>query len=224
VGNFIKTIIVIGTVVILISFSLATAMRKNKAIPGYLKYFYLLPLMQFLLSVKSIIYLLKISSAVDKYGLQFEKIIVALDLLFWMFFFTALFKNFRFNKFVKILGLISFSLIILYLINNIKSLDYDLIGFTNIVKCAFCIMYFFSIFSDIPNLDLKKDPKFWIISGLLFCSTVSTPVFLSAGYFRNYSSSYLTYTILAIGNSAIIIMHLLFIKGYLCIIQPRKIL
>jgi hypothetical protein len=162
VGNFIKSVVVIGTVVIFISFSIATAMRKNKAVPGYLKFFYLLPLIHFLLSVQSIIYLMKIPCAinVNKYGLQFEKIIVALDLLFWMFFFTALFKNFRFNKFVKILCLISVSLIIPYLINNIKSRDYDLIGFTNIIKCAFCIMYFFSIFSDIPNFDLKKDQKF----------------------------------------------------------------
>jgi hypothetical protein len=224
VGNFINTVVVIGTVVVFISFILATAMRKNKAVPGYLKNFYLLPLLHLLLSIRSILFMLDLYTNPKPYGMIIDKIICVTDLLFWMFFFGALFKNSLSIRYIKIVCLISGLLVTLYLVNNFKSHDYDLIGFTNIVKCAFCSMYFFSIFSGIPILNLKKEPRFWIISGLLFCATVSTPFFLSIGYFRHNSGLYTTGSVLAIANISIIIMHLFFIKGYLCIIQPRKLL
>jgi hypothetical protein len=150
-----------------------------------------------------------------------EKIFWAVDFLFWGYFFLQLFKNNAGRNYIKGIVLINLIIIIpMILCLTLGSKNYDIIGVTNIGKCLFCITYFFSIFKSVPKHHIKKEPGVWIISGLFFFSAVSTPVFLSAGYFRSYNSFEILYGIVAIGNISVIIMHLLFIKAYLCIINP----
>jgi hypothetical protein len=101
-----------------------------------------------------------------------------------------------------------------------KYVNYDIVGYTNIAKCLFCIIYFFLVFKNFPRLNLKNLPSFWIVSGLLFSAAVSTPIFLSIGYLRyNVKSPDIAFGVLAVADISIIIMHLFFIKAYTCVIR-----
>jgi len=224
VVNFIKTVVLIGTVVIFISFVLALCIRKNKNIPGYLRNFYLYPFIELLLSFLTVALILDLHKFQHGYANGIEKIFSVIDFLFWAYFFLELFRNSTFKKTVKIILVVFiFFIIPVVLVFSLHSLNYDIVGYTNIGKCILCIVYFFSLFTGLPNVNLKKDPTFWILSGVLFNTTISTPIFLSIGYFRSNNIFYMN-NMLAIGNISIIIMHLLFIKGYLCIIQQRRAL
>jgi hypothetical protein len=221
-GNFHTIVAIIGTFVIGISATAAFIIRKNKKIPFYLRYFYLYPLYAFLVSINTLA--LNFCSVYStRHGAKVEKLIVVVDFLFWGLFFINLFKDHS-SKSTKYIVYISFvgSLIFIQVVNSFSKSAYQGLGYANLGKCFLCIVYFYSLFKSPPSLSLKHEPAFWILTGLLFYSTLSIPVYLSINLFYANHYMHLISILFPLTNITIIIMHLLFLKGYICRIQQHK--
>jgi hypothetical protein len=84
----------------------------------------------------------------------------------------------------------------------------------------FSLIYFIKLFNDIPDKDLLKDSNFWIVIGIFFCSIVSYPLISLADYLSinkiNLNSNVLLLNVPIFCYS---IMHLMFIKSFLCSIR-----
>jgi hypothetical protein len=86
----------------------------------------------------------------------------------------------------------------------------------------FCFYYYYQLFKNIPTINLLKEPSFWIISGICFGMSAHIP-FSTFGYYLYHNLSRQIYLSLAIiGVLSYGIMHLFFIKGFLCIIRKQS--
>ena len=84
----------------------------------------------------------------------------------------------------------------------------------------FSLFYLIKLFREIPDKDLMKDSNFWIVIGVFFCSIVSYPLISLADYLSIHKISLSTNILLL--NVPIFcysVMHLLFIKSFLCSIR-----
>ncbi len=147
-------------------------------------------------------------------------------LIFWRQFFISVLPDFLFKNWIKYASIV---LLVLIVPSGIISMQSKLHHFyfivaANLCTLLFCLVYIYSIFSGVPESILKHQSSFWIIVGVLFYTAVTAPIFLGYYYLGNSNIKSLLYILFPLTNIAIIIMHLLFIKAYLCIIRPPKVL
>lgn len=213
-----KTVIYVGTIIIFISFLFAFLNRRSSAIPSYLRHFYLYPLFVLLVSANTIAGFL-IDSYPSDIGIFMEKILTVIDFAFWTFFFYSV--NTIIAPRLKKLVLIIFLLTLLptLVINTYERFTYVSLSVFNFSKCLFCLLYFSNLFKMLQTVSLKKDPVFWIVLGLFFYTAVTIPIYVTTTYLHQKISNSLL--LFPLTNIAIIIMHLLFIKGHLCVINRK---
>ena len=217
--QFHKIVVLSGTLVILVSFILAYWNRNTKSISSYFRRFYIYPLIVLLLSVNTILYIYVKPLALST-SILIEKIFFIFDFVFWVYiFYRLLGDESRGRKYLMILSVTT--LTIALSLNPINLSPYISLGVLNICKCLFCLIYFFKLFSSPQTVVLKYDPIFWIVAGVFFYTTVSTPIYLTTAYLDPNTDT-LRKILFPITNMAIIVMHLLFIKGQLCIIRHRR--
>jgi hypothetical protein len=78
-----------------------------------------------------------------------------------------------------------------------------------------CLIYYNDIFSAFTIPNLSKEPSFWIVTGIMFYSIITTPLQFFFFYGRSLSDGYgILYT--SSNGTAYILMYLLFIKAYTC--------
>ena len=86
----------------------------------------------------------------------------------------------------------------------------------------FCIIYYYQLFQNLPTINLQKEPSFWIISGVFFAMTISTPILTSMEYLENKIPIFTYFLFHGFLSFAFTIMYLFFIKAFICTIQMRK--
>jgi hypothetical protein len=213
--------IIFGTAVIFCSFIMALKItKKNTSL--HLKFFYLYPLLALCLSIFTIT-----NNFVFTYSKLtvaiVENIYILLEPLFWGYFFLKLFDNKKAFFLTKIIFIFSVCLIIYLVVkNNLQNYNLQVLAINNLSYVFYCSIYFFDLFKNDPVKKLKSDTTFFIITGLFFYSAFSLPLFPVSDYFRSSNYS-LTVSIIWTVNFIIIIMHLFFIKGYLCLIKQTKV-
>ena len=220
--SFLKIEIVIGTIVILCSLVLSLfAFRKENTLT-HLRRFYLYPLLAFYLSTVTF---------TDEFIITFSKstitiaqyIYIFLEPIFWGTFFMILFRNKKRIALIRTIFIITLSLITFLAIrSNFNSHNHQIVSISNLSFTFYCGIYFFDLFRGEPIKLIKSDPTFYIVVGLFFYSALSLPFFSLSDYFKR-SNSFLYPMIICFLNLTIIIMHLFFIKGYLCLIKPTKV-
>lgn len=215
-----SVVIILGTFVIVISttFSVLIRQRSNKL---YLRFFFINPFLALLISINTILnryfFLLKKETFIIQY------LFLIFDLVFWAFFFQIIARNHQEKIFHKIVLAVSGLLIVvLFLSSDLTRSNLHIVSLFSLCKTIFCISFFHGLFSDIPYKNIKSEPLFWICCGLLFYSALSIP-FYSLRDFIYLNFPLLAQDIFAISNVLIIIMHLFFIKAYLCIIRQRRV-
>lgn len=88
-----------------------------------------------------------------------------------------------------------------------------------IVLMGSCCFYFFELFKNFPFKNIKKEPSFWIATGLLFFLACTLPYSLIENYLRkNYYDLMLNFY--SIFYIFYILLFCMIIKSYLC--QPTK--
>jgi hypothetical protein len=223
-GNFHKIVIITGTVVIFLSFIISFQIRKQSSTPEYLRRFYLYPLLTLLLSLNTLAFDV-FETGSKEVQVTIEKVIFTLDFIFFAYFFKLVLTDSPLKKLAHqvFICVMLFTIPIILITIQQTLFHYFFRSFHNIGKFLFCLIYIYSIFRSSPRLILKEDAAFWIVMGLLFYSSITVPIFL--GYYYLAINKYVDILsiLFPLTNISIIIMHLLFIKGYLCTARLPKI-
>ncbi len=123
----------------------------------------------------------------------------------------------------KIIFVIFFALIALLLVTgNIKKINGPAFATANLGLTIFCIIYYYRLFNDLPILNLRTEPSFWIITGIFFCMTLHIPMYATFNYLNNKVTSPSYIVLKSVAAFCFAIMHLFFIKAYLCSVRPHK--
>jgi len=168
---------------------------------------------------------------IQKYGYIFSKnvsVVLQSSLLLFHFIFLSLFI-YRVlptkidSKEIKILFFLLL-LIIIYCVftNDLTIPAYKAYSFTNFGLVLFCCFYYLQLFESMPTINLLKEPSFWIISGVFFCMCATIPLTSLRGYLYHNIPYNLYLSMGGIGFFAYGVMHLFFIKAYLCSISQPK--
>ena len=86
----------------------------------------------------------------------------------------------------------------------------------------FCIFYYNQLFRLPPTLNLLKEPSFWIITGVFFGMSSTIPVSFMGGYLYHNLPKNIYFSITTIVPFGYGMMHLFFIKAFLCPVQICK--
>jgi hypothetical protein len=91
---------------------------------------------------------------------------------------------------------------------------FEVIVIENILLVIPILLYYKSLFNPPFIRNLTNDPIFLIMTGVLFCFSISIPVFLFSRMLAHYDSE-VYYYLYMINSIAYITMHIFFIKAYL---------
>lgn len=92
----------------------------------------------------------------------------------------------------------------------------------NSILVILCLKFFIDLFQSAPNRILMKDPSFWIVIGIFICLSITIPIFLLHKLLIDNLSPSVFQIINAIIGIAYSLMHLFFIKGFLCSLQMKQ--
>lgn len=216
-----KIEIIVGTLIILCSLAFSLILRMTITGPSYFKNFYLYPLLVFILSLITVTNYCIITIP-NIYINVFENFILIIENIFWGIFFLN-FSNRKTRKYFKIIFIFSISIVlVITVINKFSNLNHKIAAITNLGFTLYCLKYFISLFKNEPIKKITDEPMFWIVTGLFFYSVFSVPLFPLCEYFKNQNSYTLSLAFLSVINLVVIIMHLFFIKGCLCLIRQHK--
>jgi hypothetical protein len=153
-----------------------------------------------------------------------QNILFLLDLLFWYIFFFILLTDKKTRDILFYLFLITL-FIALYMLffSKADKNNLHIVALGSICKSVYCIIFFYKLFKNLFYQRILKEPAFWIVSGLIFYSSLSLPFYTLHSYLKSKFSLLISYNIFSISNMLIIIMHLFFIKAYLCTIRVYKV-
>jgi hypothetical protein len=155
-----------------------------------------------------------------------DYLLTIIELLTFIIFFRSEIKNNRVKNILLLLGSLFCVYFLIELIldskfplsvsDNTQSRVYTIEAIVLLGGCSF---YFIEIFRNFPFKNIKREPSFWVTTGLLFFLSCTLPYSLSENYLRKnyyqlminfYSIFYIFYTIL----------FFMIIKAYLC--QKKK--
>lgn len=217
-----KIEVALGSIAILLSLLGAISICVKPKLPKYLRVFYLYPLLGLVISLVTITN--TFFYEFSKYFISVcESLYVILEPIFWGYFFLLFFENTKTKSLVKIISSILILLTLILVINSGgKGYNHEVMSINNLSYCFYCTIYFVNLFRTDPVLKIYNEPVFWIISGVFFYSAVSLPLFPFSDYYQRMNSRELFLPFISAINLVIIIMHLLFIKGYQCLIKQIK--
>lgn len=215
-----NTVIWVGTVVIIISLIISVLYPKKNI--KYMERFFFVILIALALSINSIF-----GSLFFLYNIKLfvfiQSCLDLLDLIFWTFFFLKLLPDKK-NKIIISIFFITSLLFsfIFFFHNNLDKSNLQILVVFNVCKSVFCILFYHTLFKNLTYQNILSEQAFWIVNGLIFYSSLSLPFYGLNFYIKEQFSPLISNNIFSISNMLIIIMHLFFIKAYLCRIQVHK--
>lgn len=215
---FHKTVVFIGSIVLLITFITSLMNWRKISNEKALNIFFIVPFIGILSSVNSLL-----TSVFNVYDYQLagliERFLVMLDLFYWIYFFSCLGIKVANKKIYEILIASITSLIFIFVsLNHIDNkFHHYTISFFYSIEITFCFIYIKNVFVNPPRQILKTNPIFLIVTGLLIRCAVAIPTHLASEimYVGKHLDEYLF--IFPLANIAIIIMHFHFIYAFICI-------
>lgn len=147
-------------------------------------------------------------------------------ILFYNFYSYVLVK--RENKIILqiliVIFLIFFVIILAFLQNKYSTESFiaiyknhiivEQIVICNILLVIPTLIYYKSLFNPPYKKNLTNDPIFLIMTGILFCFSLSTPIFLFSRMLVHYNRE-IYYYLFMINSTAYLTMHVFFIKAYI---------
>lgn len=204
------------------SFVISVKYGHKNDLPGYMKGFYWYPLVALIILIPTYI-MARFANGVDPWGKLLLNLSIIFHYTFLSLFVLRVIPSSANNIIYKIVFYIFLSLILIVLvINDYSKNNFDAYSIANFGLLIFCLFYYFNIFNNIPDLNLLNDASFWIITGVFFAMSVHLPsfFFMSYLYDKIFMDSYRP--LMSIPRICYGIMHLFFIKAYLCAIRPQK--
>jgi hypothetical protein len=140
-------------------------------------------------------------------------------------FISSVLPNKQEFKYSNLFILSFFCLSLIFLLFN-KTIKANSVPFAiaNLGLVLYCIIYYYRLSKEPIQLNLFKEPSFWIISGIFICMSASIPINSLHEYLKGESSIDLTHrkNLFGIGYFAYGCFHLFLIKAYLCSTSPQK--
>jgi len=188
--------------------------NRNKNIPPYMKGFYFYPLVGLIMILFFWLDYIKISPN------NLFQTINTLSLIFHYYFLASFIC-----KVLKLQGIFDFERILFWIFLSIIicSEVYDFLNktrisfiVTNTFLLFFCICYYNKLFKNISVINLTDEPSFWVITGVFLGMGITLPFYIFNQYLFNLISRDNYYLLALMGISGYMIMHLFFIKAFLC--------
>ena len=208
-------------IVYLVSFIYSIIILKNNNIPKYIKGFYWYTIVTINIALVHISE--KYFNLIPK---DFFRILNLVSLIYHYTFLSLFISQFlilkKQRKYFKVLFIIFIIMLIAFIFTDI--INHSVISFAiaNLGLIMFCIFYYNQLFKNIPILNLLKEPSFWIITGIFFGMSITIPISLMGGYLYHNLSKNIYYSIATIMPFGYGMMHLFFIKAFLCSVQIHK--
>lgn len=204
-------------------FSFVTSLRlvRNNSIPVYMKGFYWYTTLNICIAV-----LRGLERHFHLIPQELFRITILLSLLFHFAFLSLFISQFYSTKkekdYFKILFWLFIVSVIIFIIIDIIYHYVIAFGITNTGLFIFCIYYYYQLFRNPPTLNLLRESSFWIITGILFGMSTTIPIFFMGGYLYHNLPRNIFYSIATIAPFGYGIMHLFFIKAFLCSVRPHR--
>lgn len=204
------------------SFCISFNLKDDKRIKSYMRNFYWYPFVALVTILSHLI--------ASYFFINYVVIFVVLNnvALLFHFSFLSIFimraANKKITLSIKLLFILFFLMIVFFLIiHGVMKFNYSAFAIANFGLIFFSIFYYYELLTNLPTLNLKKEPSFWVVTGVFFCMATHLPVFS----LLSYLSKKISYTnfnlLLAIPTLAYGIMHIFFIKAYLCSTRYLKL-
>jgi hypothetical protein len=145
------------------------------------------------------------------------------EFCFYLYIINLIIANEKIRKVIK--GVIILYILIavanILFIQKIKAFHTVTYAFGCLLIVAACIYYFFELFKIPKSVELKRNPAFWICSGLLFFYCCGFPLFGMFNFLSDISRLIIKnfYNIITILN---IFLYTLFTIAFLCRLKIRK--
>ena len=214
---------IIQTITMILSFIFSLRLIKNsKKIISYMRGFYWYPVVGMLIVIPGVL-----STYFDlsfSFSLTVNNILLIFHFTFLSLFIIKVMPRKKEIKYLKSIFWV-FLLLIIYLLikNDISTQVNHIFSVSNFGLSIFCIIYYFKLFNNLPTLNLRKDPAFWIVTGVFFAMALNIPICATIDFLKN-KISYDAYLIFAsILMFCYSIMHLFFIKAILCTMQMKQV-
>lgn len=147
-----------------------------------------------------------------------------LEFEFYLFLLYNIIQNPKFRKAIFygicIYPLLVIANICLIQINTFHTITY---AFGCLLIVVVCIYYFFELFQYPKSIDLKREPAFWMCSGLLFFYCCSFPLFGLLNFLHDVSGVILR-NLASIVMILNILLYTSFIIAFVCNWKVRKVL
>lgn len=201
----------------LISLLASLSLYFQKSMPGYMKLF---PVFIFVTIVVEIIGGMLMDRGIPNVLLY--NLFFTVEFVFYLFILRNFVHSRKVKKLIFYISLVYpvLALINIFFIqvNTFESITYSL-GCLLIV--GVCVYYFLELFQLPHSVNLKREPAFWICSGLLFFYCCSFPLFGLNNYLLSTSGVILQNltSILSVIN---ILLYSLFTIAFLCRVKFRK--
>jgi len=209
-------------VVSLISFIFSLKLIKNKYAPIYMRSFYIYPAVGLLIIIP-----LFLTTHFFKSYIMYSSILNNLSTIFHYCFLSVfiirVMPNRSIDNFIKLIFATFLLLIIIVLIKeDVTKPNSFAFATANLGLTIFCIIYYFKLFNNLPVLDLKNEPSFWIITGVFFCMSTHIPLITAYDYLYNKIPLFSIRIINLLAIFCYVVMHLFFIKAYVCSARLQK--
>lgn len=159
-------------------------------------------------------------------GVQFSQYLLNFSLLFhFLFLGSFIFKVLPKRGLFFIIILLILLLFIAYILffSDWNFLVNKAFAVTNFSLTVLCLVYYFQILKLEVPFSLINEPSFWIITGIFIGMGSSSPLSAIIDYLAYDSSGLKHQFFYKLVAASYTIMHLFFIKGYLCSIKERKV-
>lgn len=209
-------------VVSLLSFIFSLRLIKNKYTPVYMRSFFIYPAVGLLIIIP-----LFLTTHFFKSYKPYSSVINNLSTIFHYCFLGAfiirVMPNRSNNNVIKLIFATFLLLIFIVLFKeDITKPNSFAFATANLGLTIFCIIYYFKLFNNLPILDLKNEPSFWVITGVFFCMSTHIPLITAYDYLINKISLYSIRIINLVAIFCYVVMHLFFIKACLCSVRLQK--
>ncbi len=206
--------------IIIITVIYSFKLIKNNGIVPYMKGFYLYPIVGFLVLIPHFL------SANFNYNTDFAMTVNNISLIFHLsflsFFIIRVIPSKNEKMFLYFNFCISLLVALNYLLKNISQQGNMAFLVVSLSLVISCITYYFTLFSNLPKINLTKEPAFWVVTGVFFAMSLQSPITTTLAWLRDKIAENIFYAFMDVINLSITIMYLFFIKAIVCSIQSQK--
>jgi hypothetical protein len=210
----------VSRVTICITFLLSAIILVKNNTFGYLRLF---PFYHASSIITEIIALQFFALPSDEYYITSNVPYNVFTLLEFLFFSLYIFQRVNTGKSVIITSISLF--LILYFLCIIKyTFDipfYVLLLLQNLFLLIQCIVYFNDVFTTFSSSNLEKEPAFWIITGIMFYSIITSPMQIYR-LTHGMNTELRMQLYITTNGTAYLLMYMLFIKGYTCKVAKSR--